>query len=314
MSQPIFVGIDVSKNSLEVHILPSNEHFQVNYDQEGIDQIIRKLRPLKLQVIVMEATGGYEKPLAAELCAAGLDKICIVNPRKIREFARATGRLAKTDSIDANILALYGQTFQLKPQALPSQAQDQLKDLVRRRQQLVKARTAELNRLQQTNTARVLSSLNKIIKVFNREIKDLELHIQQTIQQNPVWYEKAEALQQVKGVGNTTACSLLAALPELGQANRRQIAALAGLAPFNKDSGKLRGKRMISGGRADVRKALYMATIVASRHNPYIRNFYQKLIQAGKPKKLALTACSRKLLILLNAILKNNPPDIWVTA
>lgn len=314
MSQPNFIGVDVSKDTLDVCLLPSNEHLKVNYDQEGINQLLQKLRPLQLQVIVMEATGGYEKRLAAELCAAGLDKICIVNPRKIRDFARSTGRLAKTDTIDAYILALYAQTFQIKPQALPSQAEEELKELVRRRQQLVNTRTAELNRLQQSSTARVRSSLDKIIKVLNQEIKDLDLHIQQTIKQNPVWYDKAQSLQQVKGVGNTTACSLLATLPELGQLNRREISALAGLAPINRDSGKFRGKRMVSGGRADVRKTLYMATLVATQYNPVIRDFYQHLVKAGKPKKLALTACMRKLLIFLNVILKNYNNSVCVNS
>jgi len=314
MSQPIFVGVDVSKDTLDVCLLPSNEHFKVNYDPEGIKQLIQKLRPLPLQVIVMEATGGYEKRLAAELCAAGQDKIYIVNPRRIRDFARSTGRLAKNDSLDANILAFYGQIFQIKPQVLPSEAEEQLKDLVRRRQQLVNNRGAELNRLQQTSTPYVSSSLKRIIRVLDKEIKALELHIQQIIKNNPVWYDKAESLQQVKGVGNTTACSLLAALPELGQLNRREIAALAGLAPFDRDTGKFRGKRMISGGRADARKALYMATLAASKHNPVISGFYQKLVRAGKPKKLALTACMRKLLIFLNVILKNYNNSVCVNS
>jgi transposase len=306
MSQPSFIGIDVSKDSLEVHILPSKEHFQVNYDQEGIDQIIKKLRSLQLQVIVMEATGGYEKLLAVELCLAGLDKMNIVNPRNVRDFARSTGQLAKTDSIDAKILALLGQTFQLTSHPIPSQAQEQLKALHKRRKQLVSARASEINRLHQASTARVFSSLKKIIGVLDQEIKDLEQDIHQIIKQNPVWYEKAKCLKQVKGVGDITAFSILASLPELGQLNRRQIASLAGLAPINRDSGKFRGKRMICGGRSDARIALYMATLVATKFNPTIRTFYQRLINAGKPKKLAITACMRKLLIILNAILKNH--------
>lgn len=312
MNQLIFVGVDVSKDSLDVCLLPSDERFKINYNQEGIKQLIQKLRSLPLQVIVMEATGGYEKRLAVELCAAGLDIIHIVNPRKIRDFARSTGRLAKNDSLDSNILAYYGQVFQIKPQVLPSEAQEQLKDLVRRRQQLVNSRSAELNRIQQTTTPYVHSSLARIIKVLDKEVNSLELHIQQVIKNNPIWYDKAKSLQQVKGVGNTTACSLLAALPELGQLNRRSIAALAGLAPFDRDTGIFRGKRMISGGRADARKALYMATLVAAKYNPVICSFYQRLVSAGKPKKLALTACMRKLLIILNAILKNDPLTICI--
>ena len=305
MSQPAFAGIDVSKDTLEVHILPSGEHFQVAYDQEGINQIIQKLQALPLQVVIMEATGGYEKPLSAELCAANLDKIWIANPRNVRDFARATGQLAKTDAIDAKILAFFAQTFKLKPQVLPDQAQEHLKSLVRRRQQLIKAHGAEKNRLQQTDDQQVISSLKRIIKVLQKEIDNLDLQINQTIKQNPTWYAKAKSLKNIKGVGDKTAFSLLASLPELGSLNRRKIASLAGLAPINRDSGKFRGQRMISGGRADVRKALYMSALSASKHNPVIRNFYKKLLNQGKPKKLALTACMRKHLIILNAVLKN---------
>lgn len=305
MSHSSFVGIDVSKDSLEVHILPSAEHFKVSYDPEGIDQLIQRLRPLQLQVIVMEATGGYEKRLAVELCLAGLDKLQILNPRNVREFARSTGQLAKTDSIDAKMLAFFSQTLQLTGQTLPSQAQDQLKALDKRRKQLVNVRASEFNRLHQAANVRVLASLKRIIAVLDEEIKDLDQDIHQIIKQNPVWYDKAQCLKQVKGIGDVTAFAILASLPELGLLNRRQIASLAGLAPMNRDSGIFRGKRMICGGRADVRKSLYMATLVATQFNPAIRAFYLKLISAGKPKKLAITACMRKLLITLNAILKN---------
>jgi transposase len=314
MSQPAFVGIDVSKDSLEVHILPSKEHFRVNYDQEGISQIVQKLQSLQLQVIVMEATGGYEQDLAGELCLANLDKICIVNPRNARDFARATKQLAKTDAIDAKILALYGQTFKLQPQALPDPAQKRLKYLVSRRQQLVKARTAENNRLHQARDTWIKASLQRIIATLDREIKDVDLQIKHTIKLNPSWYAKAESLKKLKGIGDASACSLLANLPELGTLNRRKIAALAGLAPINRDSGKLRGKRMISGGRADVRKTLYMPALVASQCNPTIRDFYLKLTNAGKPKKLALTACMRKMLIILNANLKNYQNNICLNS
>ncbi len=305
MSQSSFVGIDVSKDSLEVHILPSEEHFKVRYDSEGIEQLIQLLQPFQPQVIVMEATGGYEKHLALELHLSGLDKLQILNPRNVRDFARSTGKLAKTDSIDARMIALFGQTFKLTGQTLPSQAQDELQAMVRRRNQLVSSRAAELNRLHQAGTVRVLDSLKRIIAALDAEIKDLDQDIHQLITQNPVWYDMAQCLRQVKGIGNVTACSILALLPELGCLNRRQIAALAGLAPINRDSGVFRGKRMIHGGRAEVRKALYMATLVAIKFNPAIRDFYLKLTSAGKPKKLAITACMRKLLITLNAISKN---------
>jgi transposase len=305
MSQVSFVGIDVSKESLEVHVLPSEKHFKVSYDREGIEDLVQKLRPFQIKVIAMEATGGYEKLLALELSLAGLDKLRILNPRQVRDFARSTGQLAKTDSIDARVLALFAQVFELTGQPLPSQAQEQLKALDRRRKQLVEVRTAELNRLHQAGTARVLSSLKLILATLENEIKALDTDIDQLIKDNPLWYEQIQCLKQIKGIGDVTARSILATLPELGSLNRRQIARLAGLAPINRDSGKFRGKRMICGGRADTRKALYMATLVATKFNPSIRNFYLRLVSAGKPKKLAITACMRKLLITLNAISKN---------
>lgn len=311
MSQATFIGVDVSKKSLEVHILPSDEHFSVNYDEAGLADLIQKLQTLQqLQVILMEATGGYEKRLAAELFMAGLKKLRIINPRYVRDFARSTGRLAKTDAIDAAMIALFAQTFNLKPETIPSQAEEQLKALVSRRHQLIKIRTAENNRLEKATTPRVISSLNKIIELLNRELQDLDQDIEKTIRQNPVWCAKEKSLRKVKGVGPATACQLLATLPELGKLNRRKIAALAGLAPINRDSGQFRGKRMIGGGRTAARQALYMATLVATVYNPTIRNFYNRLLASGKPKKLALTACMRKLLIILNSILKNDPLTI----
>lgn len=313
MSQATFVGIDVSKNTLEVHVLPSGEHFSVNYDEAGLIALIQKLKTLQqLQVILMEATGGYEKSLAAELCAAGLNKVCISNPRFIRDFARSTGKLAKTDSIDAAMIALFAQMFNLKPEALPSQAEEQLKALVSRRHQLTKIRTAERNRLDKASTPRVISSLCKIIETLDSEIKELDRDIEQTIRQNPVLYAKEKILRKVKGVGPVTASRLLSNMPELGQLNRREIASLAGLAPINRDSGKFRGKRMIGGGRSAVRKALYMATLVAKVYYPPICNYYNRLVAKGKPKKLALTACMRKLLIILNSLLKNQDLNICI--
>lgn len=313
MSKATFVGIDVSKKSLEIHILPSGEQFSVNCDEAGLVALIQKLKTLQqLQVILMEATGGYEKLIAAELCAAGLKKVCISNPRFIRDFARSTGRLAKTDIIDAAMIALFAQMFNLKPQTMPTQAEEQLKALVSRRQQLTKIKTAENNRLEKASTPRVSSSLNRIIEILNRELQDIDQDIENTIKQNPVWYAKEKILRKVKGVGPATACQLLATLPELGQLNRREIASLAGLAPINRDSGQFRGKRMICGGRSSVRKALYMATLVATTYNPTIRNFYNRLLASGKPKKLALTACMRKLLIILNSILKNESSIICI--
>lgn len=308
MSEATFVGIDVSKKSLEVHVLPSGEHFSVNYDEAGLTALIQKLKTIQqLQVILMEATGGYEKLLAAELCAADLNKVRISNPRFIRDFARSTGQLAKTDKIDAAMIALFAQMFNLEPETIPSQAAEELKALVSRRQQLTKMRTAENNRLEKANTPRVISSMKKSIKFLNSEIQKLDQDIEQTIRQNPAWRTREKILRKVKGVGPVTSRQLIATLPELGKLNRREIASLAGLAPINRDSGQFRGVRMIGGGRSAVRKALYMATLVATVYNPTIRNFYNRLLASGKPKKLALTACMRKLLIILNSILKNDP-------
>ncbi len=308
MSEATFVGIDVSKRALEVHVLPSGEHFSVNYDEAGLTALIQKLKTIQqLQVILMEATGGYEKLLAAELCAADLNKVRISNPRFIRDFARSTGQLAKTDKIDAAMIALFAQMFNLEPETIPSQAAEELKALVSRRQQLTKMRTAENNRLEKANTPRVISSMKKSIKFLNSEIQKLDQDIEQTIRQNPAWRTREKILRKVKGVGPVTSRQLIATLPELGKLNRREIASLAGLAPINRDSGQFRGVRMIGGGRSAVRKALYMATLVATVYNPTIRNFYNRLLASGKPKKLALTACMRKLLIILNSILKNDP-------
>jgi transposase len=306
MSKATFVGIDVSKKSLEIHILPSGVHFSVNYNKSGLTTLVKKLKDLQqLQVILMEATGGYEKRLAAELCAAGLNKVCIKNPRFIREFARSTGRLAKTDTIDAAMIALFAQMFDLEPEPIPSQAEEQLKALISRRQQLIKIRASEKNRLEKASTPYVISSLEKIIMLLDSEIKQIDKIIEHTIRQNPVWSAKEKKLRKIKGVGPATTYQLLATLPELGQINRRKIASLAGLAPINRDSGQFRGKRMICGGRSAARKALYMATLVATIYNPTICKFYNRLLATGKPKKLALTACMRKLLIILNSTLKN---------
>lgn len=313
MSKATFVGIDVSKKSLEIHVLPSGDHFSVNNDKDGLKTLIKKLKAIQnLQVILLEATGGYEKSLAAQLLAAGLNKVRIENPRFIRDLARSAKKLAKTDAIDSEMIAHYAQTYNLYAQTLPTQDEEHLKDLVARRQQLIKIRTAENNRLNKTRTPRVISSLKKIIKSLDSELQDLDQDIENTIKLNPEWHSKTKIMRQVKGIGPATACQLLAGLPELGQLNRRQITALAGLAPFNRDSGKFRGKRMIYGGRAAVRKSLYMAALVATHYNPAISNFYNRLLNNGKPKKLALTACMRKLLIILNSKLKNHQLSICV--
>ena len=278
----IYVGIDVAKARVDVAIRPGGDRREVSNDQAGIAALVAQMQQLGPAALVLEATGGLELPLVAALAAASLP-VVVVNPRQVRDFARATGRLAKTDSRDA------------ETQVLSS--------LVARRQQVMTMLVAERNRLSSATMA-VRPSIEAHIAWLKQQLDDLDQGLRQTLRQSPVWREKDDLLRSVPGIGNQISLTLLAYLPELGTLNRRQIAALVGVAPFNRDSGTLRGKRTVWGGRARVRTALYMGALVASRFNPVIRDFYQRLLSAGKPKKLALTACMRKLLIILNSMLK----------
>ena len=298
----VFVGIDVAQGHLDVHVLPTAEAFASANDPAGVAALVQRLQELRPALIVLEATGGYESLVAAELAAADLP-VAVVNPRQPRELARALGILAKTDQIDARTLALFAEKIQPRCQTPRDERELRLKALVTRRRQLVVMRTAELNRRPQAGVE-VRKSIDKVVKLLNRQIEELEHDIDGTIRHMPLWREKDDLLQSVPGVGPGTAHMLLAALPELGTLNRRQIASLVGLAPFNRDSGKLRGQRTICGGRRDVRATLYMAALAASRFNPPIRIFYKRLLAAGKKKKVALTACMRKLLVILNALLR----------
>ncbi len=298
----VFVGIDVAQGHLDVHVLPTAEAFASANDPAGVAALVQRLQELRPALIVLEATGGYESLVAAELAAADLP-VAVVNPRQPRELARALGILAKTDQIDARTLALFAEKVQPRCQTPRDERELRLKALVTRRRQLVVMRTAELNRRPQAGVE-VRKSIDKVVKLLNRQIEELEHDIDGTIRHMPLWREKDDLLQSVPGVGPGTAHMLLAALPELGTLNRRQIASLVGLAPFNRDSGKLRGQRTICGGRRDVRATLYMAALAASRFNPPIRIFYKRLLAAGKKKKVALTACMRKLLVILNALLR----------
>ena len=298
----IYVGIDVAKARVDVAIRPGGDRCEVSNDQAGIAALVAQMQQLNPAALVLEATGGLELPLVAALAAASLP-VVVVNPRQVRDFAKATGRLAKTDSLDAAVLAHFAEAVRPPLRPLRDAETQVLSSLVARRQQVMTMLVAERNRLSSATMA-VRPSIEAHIAWLKQQLDDLDQGLRQTLRQSPVWREKDDLLRSVPGIGNQISLTLLAYLPELDTLNRRQIAALVGVAPFNRDSGTLRGKRTVWGGRARVRTALYMGALVASRFNPVIRDFYQRLLSAGKPKKLALTACMRKLLIILNSMLK----------
>jgi transposase len=309
--QQVFIGIDVSKKQLDVAIRPGNDFFQVGNDDQGITALIARLEDLKPQLILLEASGGFETLAAACLRQAGLPAQ-IVNPRQVREFARSTGKLAKTDKIDAGVLAHFAQLLQPPLRPWPEAQQQELAALMTRRRQLVEMVVMEKNRLGTAWSSKVRKSLQAHLHALQEQLQELEQDLDDFIRRSPLYLEKDQLLQSVPGVGPLTSQSLLAWLPELGALNRKQIAALVGVAPFNRDSGQLRGRRTVWGGRKQVRTPLYMATIAACRFNPVIRAFYLRLLQVGKRTKVALTACMRKLLTILNAVLKHQRP--WCPA
>ena len=267
----------------------------------------RPLGGLAVALVVLEATGGFEVTVAAALCAAGLP-LAVVNPRQVRDFARATGRLAKTDALDAAAIAHFAEAVHPEPRPVPDEQARALGELVTRRRQIVEMMTAERNRRQRLTSRRMVKSVDRLLKALQRELSDLETDLDDTIRKTPAWRQAEDLLKSVPGIGDVTARTLIADLPELGTLSRRRIAALVGVAPFNRDSGTMRGKRTVWGGRASVRATLYMAALSASRCNPTLKRFYQRLTDAGKPKKLALTALMRKLLTILNAILRDGKP------
>ena len=304
MNAACFVGIDVSQDQFDVGVRPGTG-FTILHDESGITTIVERLQQLRPALIVLEATGGLEVPLTGALAAAGLPVVAI-NPRQVRDFARATGQLAKTDRLDAQVLARFAEAIRPPVRPMPDGQTQSLAAIVARRRQLIEL-TAEKSRFRlaaRPNRKR----LQAHIAWLERELASTDMDLTETIQQSPVWREKEELLRSVPGVGPVLVSTLLANLPELGTLTRKQIAALAGVAPVPRDSGTLRGRRTIWGGRAHVRTALYMVTMVAARFNPVIKAFYRRLCQAGKAKKLALTACMRKLLIILNAMLKSQMP------
>jgi transposase len=306
-----FIGIDVSKHRLDVHVLPSDDAFAVARDGEGLAALVERLGKLDPHLVVLEATGGFELTVAAALVAAGLP-LAVVNPRQIRDFARATGQLAKTDALDATAIARFAEKVRPEPRPVPDQQARALGELVARRRQVIEMMTAERNRRSQLSSRRTIKSVDRLLVVLLKELADLDRDIGEGIRGTPAWRERDELLRSVPGIGNIVARTLIADLPELGCLGRKQIAALVGVAPFNRDSGTMRGKRTTWGGRAKVRSALYMAALVASRHNPALARFYQRLISAGKAKKLAITAVMRKLLTILNAMIRDNRP--WQNA
>ena len=296
-----FVGIDVAKAQLDVALGPSGERLAVANDERGISALVKRLEPADL--VIIEATGGLEVPVASALATAGIG-VAVVNPRQVRDFARATGQLAKTDALDAQVLARFGEAVKPQVRALPDAQAQALEALVNRRRQLVEMLTAEKNR--RANSPKVIhQSIDEHIRWLEKRLSGFDDELAALVRETPIWRERDELLRSVPGVGKVLSTTLLAHLPELGELNRKQIAALAGLAPFNRDSGNLRGSRCIWGGRAQVRRVLYMAVVSAVRSNPVIKNFYAQLRARGKYPKSALTACMRKLLVILNAMLRN---------
>src|SRR5215207_4333590 len=306
-TKEVYAGVDVSKGRLEVFVAPTAERFGVPNDDAGVDELLARLEESSPALVVVEATGGFERPVAATLVAWGL-AVAVVNPRQARDFARATGRLAKTDRMDAESLARFAEAVHPAPRAIPDEEALALGEILARRRQLVGMLTAEKNRLVTATTRQVKKRIEAHLLWLEKELARTERDLEEAIEESPVWRENEALLRGVPGVGPVLAKTLLAELPELGELKNKQLAALVGVAPLNRDSGILRGKRAIWGGRGGVRAALYMGALVATRCNPSIKVFYERLLAAGKPKKVALVACMRKLLVILNAILRNRTP------
>ena len=303
----MFVGIDVSKRSLDVHILPEGTVFSVPRSPAGLDELVTRLKARPPELIVLEATGGFEIMVAAGLAADHLP-LAVVNPVQVRAFARALGRLAKTDRLDAEVIALFAERVRPQPRPVADEQSAQLAEMIARRRQLVEMIGMEGNRRQQARHPRILRGIERTMLALQAALSELDSDIDDLVRRCPAWRETDDLLQSVPGVGRVTSRTLLAELPELGKLTRRRLAALVGVAPINRDSGQHRGARAINGGRADVRTALYMATIVAIRWNPPIRAAYQRLREKGRPFKVAVIAATRKLLTILNAIIRDQKP------
>lgn len=302
-----FVGIDVSKSWVDVHLRPDGAAFRCTTDGEGLAALVRRVRPLTPRLIVMEASGGYESIVAVSLAEIGLP-VAIVNPRQVRKFAEALGQLAKTDAIDARVIAHFAEAVRPPPRPLPDPMMIQLQELLARRRQLVVMITAEKQRWTKAESKITQRSHKTMLKSLESERARIERAIDKLVRHSPLWCAKLDLLTSVPGVGDIVARTLIAELPELGTADRHQIAALAGVAPFSRDSGRRKGKRFVRAGRVQVRAPVYMACLTAIRRNPPLRAFYRRLRDAGKPTRLALVAVMRKLLTILNAILRDNQP------
>lgn len=297
----VYVGIDVSKTELEVAV--GEDAWTVSNDESGIETLVEELSERSPDLVVLEATGGHETAAVASLAEAGLP-VVVANPRQVRDFGRATGQLAKTDRIDARVLALFAERIRPEVRALPDEEARELSALLARRRQLIEMMVSEKNRLQMAPMT-VKNGIRKHIEWLKRQLKMVDSDLERRIKESPVWRAKEDLLRSVPGVGPVVSRTLIGELPELGKLSRQQIAALAGVAPLNRDSGTLRGKRMVWGGRRTVRAALYMAALTASQRNPVIREFYERLRARGKPPKVALTACMRKLLVIMNAMVRD---------
>lgn len=311
MSEQITVGIDVSKDRLDVHVRPISEVFAVPRDGVGLATLCDRLKARSPALVALEATGGYETVVAAALAGAGLP-VVVVNPAQVRSFARALGKRAKTDPIDATVIAHFAEATAPEVRPLADEATQMLADLIARRRQIVEMMGSERQRLRRMTLPRVRRSIERLIRALEKELADLDRDIDDAVRGSPAWREAEDLLSSVPGVGPIVSRSLLAELPELGHLDRKKIAALAGLAPFTRQSGTWQGRSFIGGGRTAVRTVLFMAALVATRHNPVLKAFYQRLLQAGKPKMLALLAVARRLLVILNAIMRDRCP--WQNA
>jgi transposase len=302
-----FVGIDVSKSWVDVHVRPDGTKWRCTTDSEGLAELVRRLHPLHPRLVVMEASGGYEGIVAASLAEAELP-VAVVNPRQVRRFAEALGQLAKTDAIDARVIAHFAEAVRPPPRPMPEPMMAQLQELLARRRQLVVMINAEKQRFAKAASRITQRSHQAMRRSLEGELGRIDRAIDKLVQQNPLWCAKLDLLTSVPGIGDIVARTLLAELPELGTVDRHQIAALAGVAPFSRDSGRKKGKRVVRAGRVQVRGPIYMACLVAIRYNPPLKSFYRRLRAAGKPARLALVAVMRKLLTILNAMLRDNTP------
>lgn len=298
-----YAGVDVSKETLDIAVHPRQQFKSFRNNETGINGAVTYLKSISPTLVVMEATGGLETSLAAALSASGIP-VAVINPRQVRDYAKSVGKLAKTDKIDAHIMADFAAVVHPESRPLADSQTQELKDILTRRSQLNEMITAEKNRLQRARKP-LSDNIKAHIAWLEQELDEMDSNLHDFIQKSPIWREKDNLLRSIPGVGPVLSSTLLAELPELGSLNRKQIAALVGVAPLNRDSGKFRGKRSVWGGRAKVRTALYMAALVATRHNATIRCFYKRLVASGKAKKAAITACMRKLLIIMNAMMKH---------